>query len=94
MIEFEWNEAKNEQNRKKHGIWFEEATQVFDDPHALLFHDSHHSTDEDRFILLGMNAHGKVLVVIHCERQGGSKIRIISARKAIKKEIKRYEEGI
>ena len=56
MIGFDWDEDKNESNRKKHGVWFEEAQQVFDDPDALMFHDTQHSDDEDRFIMLGLSA--------------------------------------
>jgi uncharacterized DUF497 family protein len=94
MIEFEWDENKNESNRKKHGIWFEEAQQVFDDAGAILFFDHDHSKSEDRFILLGLSASARILVVVHCERNKGKMVRIISARKATKKEIKRYEKGV
>jgi len=94
MIEFEWDEQKNESNRKKHGIWFEEAQQVFDDPNGLVFYDEVHSNDEDRFLLLGSSGSTRVLVIVFCERKKNEIIRIISARKATKKEIKRYEEGI
>jgi uncharacterized DUF497 family protein len=94
VITFEWDEQKNTINRRKHGIWFEEAQQVFDDSNALLFHDTEHSEKEDRFIMLGLSASTRVLVVVFCERYNDSNIRIISARKAKKKEIKRYEKGI
>ena len=94
MIRFEWDEEKSRKNRKKHGVWFEEAQQVFDDPNAVLYFDSKSSISEDRFILLGVSASHRVLVVIHCERHGGSTIRLISARKATRKEVKNYEEGI
>lgn len=82
MISFDWDEKKNKSNRKKHGIWFEEAVQVFDDQSAL------------RFLLLGACTAGRVLVVVFCERESASGIRIISARKATKKESKTYEKGI
>jgi len=94
VITFEWDEDKNKKNRKKHGIWFEEAKQVFDDPNAIEFYDFDHSEVEDRLILLGMSASSRVLIIIYCERDRDSKIRIISARKATKKERKKYEEGI
>jgi uncharacterized protein len=94
MIRFEWDEKKNRANRKKHGVWFEEAQQVFDDPKALLYFDRKHSQEEDRFILLGMSGSARVLVVVHCERESGSIIRIISARKATAREVKDYEKGI
>ena len=94
MIRFEWDEKKNRSNQKKHGIWFEEAQQVFDDVAAIRFYDTLHSDDEDRFVLLGMSGSSRTLVVVFCERESQNKIRIISARKATKKEIKTYEEGI
>ncbi|MFN8847265.1 MAG: BrnT family toxin [Bdellovibrionales bacterium] len=93
-MKFEWDEDKNKKNRKKHGIWFEEAQQIFDDANAIEFFDSNHSNNEDRFIMLGMSATSRILVVIFCERSIGNVIRIISARKATKKERKRYEEGV
>lgn len=94
MIRFDWDTKKNEKNRKKHGVWFEEAQQVFDDPSAILYFDSKNSDSEDRFILLGMSGSQRVLVVVHCERHEGSTIRLISARKATRKEVKDYEKGI
>lgn len=57
MLKFEWDENKNKSNRKKHSVWFEEAQQVFDDPNAILYFDKDHSTNEDRYILLGLTAH-------------------------------------
>ncbi len=93
-IIFEWDESKNQTNRKKHGIWFEEAEQVFNDTEAIMFFDERHSQDEDRFILLGVSGSTRILVVVYCERHNGKVIRIISARKATKKEVKRYEERI
>jgi uncharacterized DUF497 family protein len=94
MLRFEWDERKNKRNRRKHGIWFEEAQGVFDDPKAILFDDPEHSAGEDRFLLLGFSAVGRILVVVHCYREADSLIRIISARKATKKEVGFYEEGI
>ena len=93
MIRFEWDERKNKANRKKHGIWFEETQQLFDDPNAIRYYDLAHSDKEDRFILLGQSGSGRLLVVVHCER-GDNLIRIISARKATKKEERAYEKGI
>ncbi len=94
MIRFEWDEKKNYSNRKKHGVWFEEAQQVFDDAAALRYFDQEHSENEDRFLLLGMSASNRTLVVVFCERERPSVIRIISARKATQKELKFYEKGI
>lgn len=93
-LEFEWDERKNQKNRIKHGVWFEEAQQVFNDGNAIVFFDRENSKEEDRFIILGFSASNRVLVVVYCERPRGSRVRIISARKATKKEIRSYEEGI
>ena len=94
MLRFDWDEQKNKSNRTKHGIWFEEAQSVFDDPRGRLFYDPEHSEHEDRFILLGMSYAARVLVVVHCYRNSDSAVRIISARKATRKEARFYEEGI
>jgi len=59
-----------------------------------MFHDTDHSEDEDRFLMLGISGSARVLVVVYCERDKGQAIRIISARKAKKRELKRYEKGI
>ncbi len=94
MLRFDWDERKNRRNRAKHGVWFEEAQSVFDDSRARLFYDPEHSEAEDRFILLGVSSAARTLVVIHCYRDSDSMIRIISARKATRKEVRSYEEGI
>jgi uncharacterized protein len=94
MLRFEWDERKNHRNRSKHGIWFEEARTVFDDPLALLFDDPEHSKQEKRFLLLGLSSAARTLVVVHCYQEAKSVIRIISARRATKKEARFYEEGI
>jgi uncharacterized DUF497 family protein len=89
---FEWDHKKNISNIKKHGIAFEEAESVFLDINARLISDPDHSADEDRFILLGLGAHLKILVVCHCYRKNDTVIRIISARKADRNESKKYTE--
>jgi uncharacterized protein len=94
MLRFEWDEKKNRGNRTKHGVWFEEAPSVFRDPNARLFHDPEHSEEEERFILIGVSATARPLVVVHCHRESDLVIRIISVRKATKKEVRFYEEGI
>jgi uncharacterized protein len=94
MLRFEWDETKNRGNRIKHGVWFEEAQSAFRDPNARLFHDPEHSEDEDRFILIGLSSTTRPLVVVHCYKGFDSVIRIISARKATRKEFIFYEEGI
>lgn len=70
----------------------EEAATVFSDPLARIIDDPDHSTDEDRFVLLGLSIESKGLVVCHCYRENDEIIRLISARKATKKEQKKYEE--
>lgn len=94
MISFEWNSDKNSSNQKKHGISFEEAQTVFYDENAIQFYDEHSSTQsEDRFLLLGLSNKLNMLLICHCERNEGNTIRIISARKATKKEQKFYKRG-
>jgi uncharacterized protein len=94
MLRFDWDELKNRANRTKHGVWFEEAQSVFQDPQGRLFYDPEHSEGEDRFILVGMSSAARSLVVVHCYREDESLIRIIFARKATKKELRFYEKGI
>lgn len=94
MIHFEWDENKNKINKEKHGINFEEARTVFFDDAAIMFDDPEHSDKEDRFILLGMSDPANLCIVCHCYRESDSVIRIISARKATKKEASRYVKGI
>ena len=92
MIKFEWNPAKAASNLKKHGVSFEEAQTVFYDEFAVQFYDDPHYAEEDRFLLLGMSSGAHLLLVCHCERDGGDIIRIISARKATKHESAHYEQ--
>ena len=87
---FTWDEAKNKLNKKKHKVSFEEAESVFLDEHARLIGDPDHSDKEDRFVLLGMSAQLKILVVVHVYLEANELIRIISARKATAKERKFY----
>jgi len=88
-LEFEWDQRKSAVNRKKHGVSFDEAETVFHDEHALFMPDPTHSDEEDRFVLLGLSANLRTLVVCHCYRVGDV-IRIISARKATKAERAEY----
>ncbi len=87
---FEWDDTKNESNQTKHGVDFKEVQTAFFDESAIQFEDPDHSIDEERFLLLGFSQRLKVLVVCHCYRSDESTIRIISARKATKKEQKVY----
>ncbi len=91
-LRFDWDPAKAEANKRKHGVSFLEAESVFYDEHALFTEDPDHSETEDRFILLGVSARLRTLVVVHAYRENPDTIRIISARKATKTERSRYEE--
>lgn len=93
-MHFEWDKSKNQINKNKHGIDFTEASTVFLDENAILFDDPEHSEQEERFLLLGMSKTAKVCIVCHCYRETDTIIRIISARKATKKEAERYVRGI
>ena len=89
---YEWDGKKGKANQQKHGVSFEEAATIFLDPMALTFPDPHHSFEEEREITIGYSNTGKVIFMSHCPR--GDRIRIISARKATRRERKQYEEGI
>jgi uncharacterized DUF497 family protein len=89
-IDFEWDEGKAAKNRVKHGISFEEASTAFADPLSITIGDPLHSEEENRFVLIGKSEWFNTLVVVHLEKN--DTIRIISARKANKKERKAYEE--
>ena len=90
---FEWDQNKNQSNHDKHGVLFEEAQTVFYDENAIEYYDDNNSLEEERFIMLGMSYQFRLLVVCYCVRNHNS-VRIISARKATKKEAKSYERGI
>ena len=94
MYVFDWDENKNQTNKRKHGISFEEASTVFWDEEAILFDDPEHSQGEERFLLLGMSEKAALCIVCHCYRESDTVIRIISARKATKREEERYVRGI
>lgn len=92
-ISFEWDKNKNEINKRKHGLSFETAREVFYDSEAVLFDDPDHSEGEERFLIIGMLRSSKVCIVSHCYRGSDNVIRIISAREATKNERKIYQEG-
>ena len=92
MIKFDWDPAKAASNLRKHGVSFEEAQTVFYDELAVQFYDEPHSSDEERFLMLGMSSGAHLLLVCHCERDSGGVIRIISARKATKQESSFYSQ--
>lgn len=89
--QFEWDANKAASNIKKHRVSFEEAKSVFYDDAARLIPDPDSSQGEERFILLGKSSHLKTLIVCHCYRDLKDTIRIISARKANKRESKQYK---
>jgi uncharacterized DUF497 family protein len=89
-LRFVWDERKNTLNKRKHGVSFEEGQTVFADEQALLIHDPDHSDEEDRFLLLGISANARMLIVCHCYREGTDMIRIISVWKATKSESRQY----
>jgi uncharacterized DUF497 family protein len=90
-LEFEWDIEKANFNMKKHGVSFLEAATAFSDTLSLTIDDPDHSENEDRFLLVGMSADRRLLVVVHVVRDVC--YRIISARKASKHERKSYEEN-
>ena len=90
-MDFEWDPDKAARNLAKHGVAFADAATVFGDPLALTYADPDHSDDEDRFITFGHSSAGQLLVVSHTDR--GNTTRIISARRAGRRERKIYEQG-
>lgn len=91
-LRFEWDENKNNTNKRKHKVSFEEAKTVFEDVEALVIDDPDHSEEEERFIILGFSSKANLLVVCHCYRMDDTVIRIISARKATTRESKQYND--
>ena len=89
-MRFEWDPVKAAANLRKHKITFEVAKTVFYDDFAIQFFDTEHSSDEDRFLLLGMSSDTRLLLVCHCEMEDGNVVRIISARKATETEAQHY----
>jgi len=90
MIKFEWDTPKASANIKKHRVSFEEAKSFFYDEFAVQFFDEEHSSEEGRFLMLGLSSEANLLIICHCEREHGAVIRIISARKATKRESAFY----
>lgn len=92
---FDWDPNKAKSNWKKHGIGFEQASTIFLDPRMITVFDTEHSEREDRWATIGIDKNGVLLVVLHTFQQldaNCSRIRMISARKATKDEIKQYRE--
>lgn len=92
---FDWNPNKAKGNFKKHGVSFEQASTIFLDPRMISVFDTEHSEHEDRWATIGIDSNGILLVVVHTFQQldaDSCRIRIISARKATRKESKQYQE--
>ncbi len=93
---FDWDPNKARKNLKKHGVSFERAAEIFLDPSVMSILDKEHSDQEERWVTLGKDSNGIALVIVHTFREisvSQWNIRIISARKATKREKKQYEEG-
>ena len=90
-LTFEWDPQKAQINRRKHGVAFEEAATAFGDAMSLTIADPDHSAEEQRYVLLGLSARGRLLAVAHTDR--ADSIRIISARKATKEEERAYGQS-
>ena len=89
-MQFEWDAEKAASNLKKHGVSFQEAATAFGDPFSATIADPDHSEDEDRYVLLGQTYQGRLIVVVHTDRE--ETVRIISARLASSRERKSYEQ--
>ena len=90
-MRFEWDENKAAANLARHGVSFEEAATVFGDPLSDTFNDPDHSTEERRFVIIGMSEKGKMLIVAHTD--DGEVVRLISAREPTRGEREFYEES-
>ena len=94
QFHFEWDPAKARQNARKHRVTFERGATVFLDPNALSLFDDQHSEEEERWITLGLDETGVLLVISHAyheEAEQSARVRLISARKATKNEKKQYQ---
>jgi uncharacterized DUF497 family protein len=90
-LNFEWDEKRARENLKNHQVSFHEAISIFSDPAAVTISDPDHSESEHRFIAIGTSAKSRALLVVYTERRGNA--RIISCRKATRRERRTYEEG-
>jgi uncharacterized protein len=90
-VDFEWDEAKAEANFEKHGVSFTDASTVFGDPLYVDFYDPDHSSEENRYLIIGTSEAGRKLIVSYTERK--DVVRLISAREVTPTERKTYEES-
>jgi uncharacterized DUF497 family protein len=93
-LRFVWDPRKAADNQRKHGVSFEEAKSVFLDESSLFRADPDHSTEEDRFVILGLTSGLRLPVVCHCYREAEDVIRLISARRAAKREGEQYAKTV
>lgn len=91
-MEFEWDDVKDVRNARVHGVAFREAATSFYDPLARLQQDEGHSSGEERFVLIGQATTGRLLITVFTERRGN--VRVISSRRATRREARAYEEGV
>jgi uncharacterized protein len=94
QFHFEWDPAKARQNARRHRVTFEQGATVFLDPNALSLFDEQHSDEEERWLILGLDQTGVLLVISHTyheEAENSARVRLISARKATKSETKQYQ---
>ena len=91
FVDYDWDDEKAESNLEKHGVSFEEAATVFDDPLYVDFYDPDHSFDEHRYLIMGQSTAGRLLIVSYTERN--DIVRLISAREVTSAERRAYEEG-
>jgi uncharacterized protein len=91
VVRFEWDPRKATSNARKHGVTFAEASTAFGDPLSVTIRDPDRALDEERFVLVGQSARGRLLVVVHAERD--DKVRVISARTAVPAERRAYEDS-
>jgi len=91
-MEFDWDDGKAQANLAKHGVSFQEAASVFDDPLSITFPDPNHSFAEDRSVIVGHSDRGRLLFVSHTDRE--NQTRLISAREAMRQEKRVYEEAL
>jgi hypothetical protein len=90
-MQFEWDSEKARLNLKKHGMSFNEASTIFNDPLSVTFPDPDHSYGEERYVIIGLSSANRILVVPYTDR--ADCVRIISAREATRNERRFYEDG-
>jgi uncharacterized protein len=90
-MKFDWDKKKAASNLSKHGVSFDEAKTIFDDPLYIDFYDPNHSDEEERYLIIGVSSQGRLLIASYTERDEST--RLISARVVTRAEREAYEEG-